>query len=61
MKRTKLYEDCRRTMEAVLALEEKYGIADHAWRRDAATLDEFHVGANSSTPSAHVSPKKSRV
>ncbi len=61
MKHTPIYENCRLDLKAVLALEEKYGIADDALRHAAATLDEFHVGANSSTPSAHVSPKKSRV
>ena len=43
MKHTPIYENCRRDLEAVLALEEKYGIADDDLRRAAATLDEFHV------------------
>lgn len=43
MKHTPIYENCRLDLEAVLALEEKYGIADDALRRAAATLDEFHV------------------
>ena len=43
MKHTPIYENCRLDLEAVLALEEKYGIADDDLRRAAATLDEFHV------------------